>query len=552
MNQDDPLIVIRAYPFSMADPNDETRFVASTDFQEDGVALIPALVSRLKSFGFDRIIIEAFSYPAYWISDSLKRSIKEHVEDFCSQNNVRLKWFPIDWIASAPDRRRMGEFFLQNFAGVSDEIAILMDNRSLFVPRERILAMARKKSLIATSAAAAPWESAVVVSRETFAHLKEHGRPPGPTQIDRTLSAIGSTNLPSTLRFGMTREFSAVFSALNRVSPAEWSYDLLLKIYREEPERFFRAVRHVGVEVTNNDNLPARLRSPSRISSRPTGTMIRETWNRLVEDLEPHAYPVSIDIWDFGEPLLHEQIVEMIADASTSGIRTDLYTNGILLDETLADRLLESGLNALFVRLDAATRDVCRTVSGDDAHFDLVRGNLSSFLLKKKSLRAGSPEPWTPIVAVQITEMAETRPDFEEFQERYDYKLKIEREFGKLPPVDQFRKLYEKFPPIEYSMIRHDNLMRGKVMRNGGMDVAPVFRFPCRQVQSGPYVLWTGEIVPCREDYDGTTILGTVSDGINAVMAGERMRKFQRMHVLEGWPQSSLCASCKEWFYGFE
>jgi hypothetical protein len=162
----------------------------------------------------------------------------------------------------------------------------------------------------------------------------------------------------------------------------------------------------VGVELTNEDNLK-RLRSPAIISKRPVTRLSRENWNALLDDLPFDLAPITMDFWDFGEPLLHPDAIDFIREASARGIRSDLYTNGLLLDEPKIDRLLESGLEALFYRLDAATPNTYGKVSGDAAPYARAVANLE-LLLKKKKRRGGSTIPWRPIVSVQITEMTLT------------------------------------------------------------------------------------------------------------------------------------------------
>lgn len=65
----------------------------------------------------------------------------------------------------------------------------------------------------------------------------------------------------------------------------------------------------------------------------------------------------------YGEPLTHQRICEWVEQAHRAGAAVELITNGILLDETTARRLMAAGLNRVWVSLDGATpesySDVC-------------------------------------------------------------------------------------------------------------------------------------------------------------------------------------------------
>ncbi len=59
--------------------------------------------------------------------------------------------------------------------------------------------------------------------------------------------------------------------------------------------------------------------------------------------------------WGLGEPLLHPDIVEMVALAEELGARTELITNGLLLDQEMAEGLVQAGLDTLVISVDGAS-----------------------------------------------------------------------------------------------------------------------------------------------------------------------------------------------------
>ena len=86
----------------------------------------------------------------------------------------------------------------------------------------------------------------------------------------------------------------------------------------------------------------------------PAGRMARGTWEKLLSgtcNLDPLP---SLFLGGFGEPLLHPEIMEMVGDAKRRGMEVELITNGTLLDERVAERMVSIGLDRLWISLDSA------------------------------------------------------------------------------------------------------------------------------------------------------------------------------------------------------
>lgn len=87
----------------------------------------------------------------------------------------------------------------------------------------------------------------------------------------------------------------------------------------------------------------------------PAGKMSAETFQRVLDGLRTLPAPPSVFFGGFGEPLSHPAMVEMVAQARQTGAEVDLITNGTLLRPPLIERLIQAGLNRLWVSLDGAT-----------------------------------------------------------------------------------------------------------------------------------------------------------------------------------------------------
>ena len=71
---------------------------------------------------------------------------------------------------------------------------------------------------------------------------------------------------------------------------------------------------------------------------------------RIIDDLSDFGVPVLL--FSGGEPLLREDIIELIRYAVKKGIRAVLSTNGTLITEDMAERLRDAGISYVGISLD--------------------------------------------------------------------------------------------------------------------------------------------------------------------------------------------------------
>ena len=108
------------------------------------------------------------------------------------------------------------------------------------------------------------------------------------------------------------------------------------------------------IEPTNRCNLDCR-------------TCMRHGWDenlgymefglfeKILDGLHFQATMPAIFFGGFGEPLVHPDIVVMVAKAKAAGARVELISNGILLSDELASRLVTAGLDFLWLSIDGAS-----------------------------------------------------------------------------------------------------------------------------------------------------------------------------------------------------
>ncbi|MCL4370971.1 MAG: radical SAM protein [Chloroflexi bacterium] len=135
----------------------------------------------------------------------------------------------------------------------------------------------------------------------------------------------------------------------------------------------------VYVEPTSGCNLSCRT-CVRNSWSEPLGAMSMATYKGLIDGLREVPSLRKISFWGFGEPLLHPDIVRMVAMASGLGIETQVITNALLLDSEMAEGLVAAGLDSLVVSIDGASPEAYTEVR-TGADLGLVKRNVG--LLRK-------------------------------------------------------------------------------------------------------------------------------------------------------------------------
>ena len=122
----------------------------------------------------------------------------------------------------------------------------------------------------------------------------------------------------------------------------------------------------------------------------------RQSWiKESYGELEPSLFAQALEdpavsetktvfFGGMGEPLIHPQLVSMIALASAKGKYTELITNGTLLTENMARALLDAGIGRVWLSIDELYENYGKIQVGSD--FGLVQKNLETF----NALRAGT------------------------------------------------------------------------------------------------------------------------------------------------------------------
>lgn len=101
-----------------------------------------------------------------------------------------------------------------------------------------------------------------------------------------------------------------------------------------------------NIEVTNHCNARCDY-CPQPGMKREKGFMSMETYKKVLNKQELDF----MELHGFGEPLLHPKIFDFVRMAKKRGFKTRFSTNGILLNEEVMDKLVDSGLDLMWISI---------------------------------------------------------------------------------------------------------------------------------------------------------------------------------------------------------
>ncbi|MEW5938074.1 MAG: radical SAM protein [Chloroflexota bacterium] len=177
------------------------------------------------------------------------------------------------------------------------------------------------------------------------------------------------------------------------------------KVRLDEGDNFFRIHRpathltKVYIEPTVACNLDC-ITCFRNAWEQPIGRMSEETFERFFAGLRRLSPRPDVYFGGVGEPLFHPKTIEWIQRVKELGVKAELITNGTILNEKIARRLIDAGLDLLWVSIDGATPESYEDVRLG-AELPLVLENMRRLFRMRKGGHFPQPEIGVAFVAMK-------------------------------------------------------------------------------------------------------------------------------------------------------
>jgi radical SAM protein with 4Fe4S-binding SPASM domain len=295
----------------------------------------------------------------------------------------------------------------------------------------------------------------------------------------------------------------------------------------------FRYPLAVALELSNDCNSSCYM-CPRRDMSREIGNMEFSVFKKIIDELAENKVVLrKIFFHWMGEPLLNKNFDKMIVYANERNVAEMLVmaSNIIALDEDKAVRLIKSGLDELFVSLDALKPETYARIKGHDKHLKLIESNLIRLIELRNKMNSS-----LPYVRLKILKSETNESEIDEFITKWG-------------------------PTVNEVYVEEDlnawNGTNDRVNQEIGRDgyykeivEGNTKRWPCNRLWYQVAVSQDGYVTPCIADWDGKGILGNIKDSsLFELWNSKKVVEMRRHHIESRYSDLEMCKDCNRWIF---
>jgi len=251
---------------------------------------------------------------------------------------------------------------------------------------------------------------------------------------------------------------------------------------------------------------------------RPKGNLPMPLWQKSAAEIAEVAPATNVWFSFCGEPLmLPDRLVEMLKYGEKVGLTSlNLNTNGMLLTNEVAMKLLDTSLSTIVIGIDGFKPDTYKKYRypGDR---DTVYANVE-VLLKERQRRDRGPE-----IMVQFIEMEDNAAEYQQYRDHW---------LG-LGATVKFRRMLSWGGKFET-----------------GIEVDEDQRIPCPWAMTMMHLFWDGRVPRCPGDMEGEEGAGNAwDDSLVDLWANlSHYRRHHLKHDFDALPER--CHTCTDWKTG--
>ena len=254
---------------------------------------------------------------------------------------------------------------------------------------------------------------------------------------------------------------------------------------------------------------------------RPKGYMDFSLFCKVIDEVSGYTAAIrdkEIELFHFGESLLHRQLAEMVGYASSKGLKVVLSVNAPILTPELGRRILEQKPYKVIVSLDGYDEASYRRIRGPMADYRKAVDHVDALLAYASGVFD------TGRICIRMIRMNENAHYEDRFRQNWS-------QSGATVEVRDF------FP---WNL--HELTALGEVQKY------PPF-MPCPFPWQYLVVQWNGDVVPCCRDFNGENVLGNITrSSLKDIWNGSKMGAF-RSRMLSGQYDNAICPECMQIYY---
>ena len=282
----------------------------------------------------------------------------------------------------------------------------------------------------------------------------------------------------------------------------------------------------LSAEPVRGCNLSCSGCPAGNISGKEIKTIEADLFKRIINDVASHTF--YLQLWFQGEPLLHTEIDTLIQYARQKKMFVVIASNGILLNASVCEMLIKSGLSKIIVSINVSGKKSDFNVGGN---YTNGKNNISLLSELKKKHKTSFP-----IIEAQMTVNAEN----EALTDMFKKEMKACGANKISLKTTWFENLNDINLPVP---VKHSRYCKNP---DGTWRPKKAIRNKCFRIFSTIVVTYNGDVVPCCFDKNIKYSMGNISEhNLMEIWKSERFNKY-RSHVLKNRKINDICRNCTE------
>ncbi len=287
----------------------------------------------------------------------------------------------------------------------------------------------------------------------------------------------------------------------------------------------------VAIEPTTSCNLrcpecPSGLRS----FTRPRGMLNPAFFKKFI--LTNKSYLTYLTFYFQGEPYLNKDFLEMVKLAVDAKIYTSTSTNAHYLNDEMAKKTVESGLDRIIISLDGTEQETYQSYRIGGQLSKVLQGT-ENLVKWKEKLKSHTPHI--------IFQFLVVKPNEHQISEVYQLadKYKVDEVILKTAQIYDYKNGHELIPNNEeYSRyLRQDN---------GTYKIKNQLKNQCWKLWHSCVITWDGDVVPCCFDKDANHKMGSLKDTSMPEIWRNKSYYAFRKQITTARSNIEICTNCSE------
>ncbi len=301
---------------------------------------------------------------------------------------------------------------------------------------------------------------------------------------------------------------------------------------------------NLNIEITTKCNLACTFCYHRELTKEQKIHMNLDLFKKIIDEAKKYKLP-AVNLNGLGEPITHPKLVEMIEYCRDSGIEDIMFhTNGTVMTEKLAKKLVRSGLTQIIFSLDTTDKKIFEEMRVG-ANFEKVNGNVERFISVRNSLKSK-----LPIVRTTMVLTDRTINQAEEFKKKWE---KLSDSITAQDLVYSFEDEEEYEKNVDQETV--SDSMKGLNWKSGEKSYYKVDRkkiieteknskefFRCAYLYQSMKIHPDGLIDPCTPRNAPT--IGHVDDGIKNAWHNKKIQDMRKAHEEGKWYTIDECKKC--------